>query len=140
MLVTEYKCTHCYGYRIPNYFWFVVSGTLCDVVQALIDYFVAYLYVYSWEKPTVCWTVSYSASVFVRHYSHRMLVFGDYDGTYCQSLTRTYMTYSSSIVLSILTNHLIVNFLYFTHVQAWIFTMLWTGMSISVCAYTATYT
>lgn len=27
----------CFGRRIPQYFWFVLSGAMCDVAQALID-------------------------------------------------------------------------------------------------------
>jgi hypothetical protein len=38
------------------------------------------------------------------------------------------MTYSSSIVISMLTNHLIVSFLNYSHRTAWIITMLWTGI------------
>ena len=62
----------------------------------------------------------------IRHYSHRILVFGDYDGTYCASITRCYATYSSSIVMSLIMNHVLVTYFFFTHVQAWIVTMLWT--------------
>jgi hypothetical protein len=121
------KC-RCFGYKIPLYFWFVLSGTLCDVVQALIDFGVYHIYPYDWERATVCWTVSYTMSVIVRHFSHRFLVFGEFEGTYCQSLGRTYLTYSSSIILSIVTNHVLVNGFNCTHKVAWVLTMLWTGI------------
>ena len=65
-------------------------------------------------------------SIMIRHYSHRILVFGDYDGTYCTSITRCYITYSSSIVISLITNHVLVTYFFFTHIQAWVITMLWT--------------
>ena len=67
-------------------------------------------------------------SIWVRHSSHRLLVFGEYEGTYWSSLLKTYATYSSSIVLSMVTNHLLVSFLGLTHRTAWIVTMLWTGI------------
>jgi putative flippase GtrA len=101
---------------------------MCDIVQAFIDYGIYLLYVFEWERATVCWTLSYTISIIIRHFSHRLLVFGEFEGTYCSSLTRTYMTYSSSIVISMLTNHLIVSFLNYSHRTAWIITMLWTGI------------
>jgi hypothetical protein len=39
-----------------------------------------------------------------------------------------YATYSSSIVISAFSNHYIVNNLLLTHRDAWIVTMLWTGV------------
>lgn len=127
MLFNQDQC-RCYGYKIPLYFWFVVSGTLCDIIQAFIDYGIYLIYPFEWETATVCWTLSYTISVFIRHYSHRLLVFGEFEGSYCNSLARTYLTYSSSIVISMLTNHAIVEILNFTHQQAWLFTMIWTGI------------
>ena len=117
-----------FGYIVPLYFWFVLSGGICDIIQAFIDYGISLVYVSTWEKATVCWTLSYILSIWVRHFSHRILVFGDYEGTYLSSLTRTYLTYSSSIVISMITNHLLVSYLLFSHRQAWIITMLWTGL------------
>jgi hypothetical protein len=126
MLGHQERATIC-GYKLPTYFWFVVSGSLCDVIQALIDYFISIIYTLEWEKTTICWTLSYILSIAIRHSSHRLLVFGEYEGTYMASLIKTYMTYSSSIVLSMVTNHLLVAFVGLTHKQAWIITMLWTG-------------
>lgn len=126
MLINQDNCK-CFGRKIPLYFFFVLSGAICDTIQAFIDYGISLIYVYEWERATVCWTLSYTLSVIVRHFSHRLLVFGDYEGTYCNSLLRTYGAYSSSIVLSMVSNHFIVNFLLMSHRQAWIITMLWTG-------------
>lgn len=117
-----------FGYRVPLYFWFVVSGSLCDILQAFIDYGISIVYVSPWEKATICWTLSYIISIWVRHFSHKLLVFGDYEGTYCSSLSRTYLTYSSSIILSMITNRLLVTVFLLTHKQAWFVTMLWTGV------------
>lgn len=116
------------GYKVPQYFFFVLSGALCDVAQALIDYAVSLLYRLEWERATVCWTTSYTLSIILRHSSHRLLVFGEFEGTYCSSLTRTYMTYSTSIVVSMLSNHVFVSFLNMSHRVAWVVTMLWTGI------------
>lgn len=121
--------TKIFGHKIPTYFWFVLSGGICDIIQACIDYFISITYPVGWpERTTVCWTLSYIMSIWIRHYSHRLLVFGEYEGTYCSSLSRTYLTYSSSIVISMVTNHLLVNYLMLSHRVAWIVTMLWTGI------------
>ena len=127
MLAHQEKLT-CFGRRIPHYFWFVLSGALCDIVQAGIDYCVYLFYKLEWERATVCWAISYSVSIIVRHMSHRFIVFGEYEGTYCSSLLKTYMTYSSSIVISVISNHYIVEYFRFSHRDAWVVTMLWTGI------------
>mmetsp|Transcript_3247 Transcript_3247/g.4632 ORF Transcript_3247/g.4632 Transcript_3247/m.4632 type:complete len:162 (+) Transcript_3247:51-536(+) len=127
MLAHQEKLKIC-GHKIPHYFWFMLSGGICDILQAFIDYAISIVYVLKWEKPTVCWTCSYIMSIMIRHYSHRILVFGEYEGSYCSSITRCYATYSSSIVMSLIMNHVIVTYFYFTHIQAWVITMLWTGI------------
>ena len=127
MLTNPEKC-YLFGYKIPQYFFFVLSGALCDIVQWVIDYAIYISYPYEWEKSTICWTLSYTLSIVVRHYSHRLLVFGEYEGTYCVSLARTYATYATSIVLSMVSNHFIIAFLKLSHLYAWLITMLWTGV------------
>lgn len=117
-----------FGKPIPRYFWFVFSGAICDVIQALLDFILYKIYVFEFERDTVCWTLSYALSIFVRHYSHSMLVFGDYDGTYWSSLGKTYLTYSSSIVISMLANHILINVVKLQHLHAWFFTMICIGL------------
>lgn len=127
-MLTNPEKFYLFGYKVPQYFFFLISGALCDVVQWFIDYGIYVTYPFEWEKSTVCWTVSYTASIAVRHYSHTLLVFGQYEGTYCTSLLRTYLTYSTSIVMSMVSNHFIVAFLNLEHVYAWLITMIWTGI------------
>ncbi len=126
MLEHQERCQIC-GFRPPRYFWFVVSGFVCDMLQAVLDYIISIVYTLQWERITVCWTVSYILSIWIRHFSHKMLVFGDYEGSYLASLGRTYLTYSASIVLSIVTNYALVQHVGLAHKQAWVVTMLWTG-------------
>lgn len=121
------KNLRVFGHKIPLYPLFMVSGAICDVFQALIDYLISKVYTYEWGRTTVCWTLSYTLSIILRHSSHRLLVFGDYDGTYCMSLTRTYMAYSTAIVFSMFTNHQLVE-LGLEHREAWVITMLVTGV------------
>jgi len=127
MLAHQEKCEVC-GRKVPQYFWFMLSGALCDVGQAVIDFCIYNVYTYEWERATVCWTLSYTLSIIVRHSSHRILVFGDFEGSYCYSLAKTYLTYSSSIIISMFSNHIIVTVLGFNHRDAWIITMIWTGI------------
>ena len=119
------------GRKIPQYPLFMLSGAICDVFQAFIDYGI-YLLMKSEgieeARTTISWTLSYTISIIIRHQSHRLLVFGEYDGTYWTSLIRTYMAYSSSIVVSMITNHQLVNTLGLSYRVAWIITMLWTGI------------
>jgi hypothetical protein len=116
------------GYKVPLYPLFMVSGALCDICQAFIDYLISLVYTLEWGKTTVCWTLSYTLSIVLRHTSHRLLVFGDYEGTYCMSLARTYMAYSSAIVISMFANHQMVALFGLSHRNAWILTMLFTGV------------
>ena len=115
------------GHKVPLYPLFMVSGAVCDVFQALIDYFISKVYTLDYGRTTVCWTLSYTLSIILRHSSHRLLVFGDYEGTYCMSLTRTYMAYSSAIVISMFANHQLVHY-GLGHREAWVITMLFTGV------------
>jgi len=127
MLAHQEKIEIC-GRKIPQYFWFMLSGAICDIFQALIDFGIYKIYTYEWERSTVCWTLSYIISIVIRHSSHRLLVFGDYEGSYCYSLAKTYLTYSSSIIISMISNHFIVTLFAFSHRDAWLITMIWTGI------------
>ena len=88
-----------FGYKVHQYFWFMISGFMCDCFQAILDYIISILYTFEYEKITVCWMLSYCGSICLRHISHKYLVFGDYEGTYCQSLSKVYLAYLSSIVI-----------------------------------------
>lgn len=116
--------------KIPTYPLFMVSGAICDVVQAGIDYLIySFLDVWLEEgRSTASWTLSYTLSIMLRHQSHRLLVFGDYEGGYFLSLTRTYMTYSSAIVVSMMANHFLVGYFKLSYRYAWFATMIFTGI------------
>lgn len=86
------------------------------------------MYPFDWEKPTVCWAVSYILSIVLRHSSHRLIVFGEFEGSYCVSLGRTFGAYAASIFLSVTTNHILTGYFEIPHRNAWILTMLWTGI------------
>ena len=127
MLSHQEKFLIC-GRKVPQYFWFVLSGALCDIIQAGMDFCIYQIYTYEWERATVCWTLSYTLSIVIRHSSHRIIVFGEFEGSYLSSLGKTFLAYSSSIVVSLLSNHFIVEIFNFSHRDAWILTMLWIGL------------
>ena len=126
-------------YWLLTILFFVVSSWLCYEYRTTlmislhrigIDYIVYGLLPETLvaHRASYCWGISYSLSIVVRHFCHRYIVFGEYEGTYCASLCRTYATYSSSIIMSILSNIFITGVLGISHVYAWFFTMLWTGI------------
>lgn len=80
------------------------------------------------DRATIGWTVSYICSIAMRHSMHRVLVFGEYGGSYWMSLGKTYLTYSSSIIISMITNYYFTAVLGMSHSTAAIVTLLWTGI------------
>jgi putative flippase GtrA len=116
------------GHKIPRYLFFMLSGAICDIGQIFVNWGIAVLYVYNWEKSTVCWTLSYIISIWMRHYSHKHLVFGEYEGTYWNSLMKMYLSYSSSIIWSTLIVYVMTSQLNFSLVEAFTFSKLFTGV------------
>ena len=49
----------------------------------------------------VAWTISYTLCIALRQETHRIFVFGAYEGTYWHNLSRVYMTYATTIAASI---------------------------------------
>jgi putative flippase GtrA len=111
----------------PQYFWYMVSGTLCDVVQFAIDYGLCHR-MFGIQDPSVCWALSFSLSISARHSSHRYFVFGSYVGGYWNSLGRMYAGYSIIIVISTIFNIIMTKVALIDHYVAWVITLLWTGI------------
>ena len=94
----------CGGRRLPRYAWYMLSGAICDVFQFLIDrvvYTSALVAMLPYERDTVSWTVSYVLTIALRHETHRIFVFGAYEGSYWRNLGKMYMTYATTIAASI---------------------------------------
>lgn len=108
----------------PQYFWFMVSGAICDGILFAMDY-AMHFYV---QDPSVCWAICFTLSVAFRHSTHRYLVFGNYVGGYWHSLLRIYGGYSVTIVLSTVFNMIMTRSFGVRHYVAWIITLLWTGI------------
>jgi len=114
------------GIKPLRYFWYMLSGTLCDVFQFAFDY-ILHLGM-GINDPSTCWALGFTLSISIRHSSHRYLVFGDYVGGYWHSLARMYAGYSIIIVISTIFNLIMTNSLNLSHYVAWVITLLWTGV------------
>jgi putative flippase GtrA len=108
----------------PQYFWFMVSGAICDAILFAMDYGM-HFYVHD---PSACWAICFTLSVAFRHSTHRYLVFGNYVGGYWKSLLRIYGGYSVTIILSTIFNIIMTRSFSVRHYVAWIITLLWTGI------------
>jgi hypothetical protein len=75
----------------------------------------------------VCWMIAYTISIALRHTTHKILVFGEYDGTYCGSLFRMYGAYAAGISVTTFTNALLTNILHDSTIAAGI-NILWSGI------------
>ena len=113
------------GVQPPRYLCYMISGSACDVLQFLMDFF---LYYNVTQDASLCWMLSFGICVSFRHTTHRYLVFGDYVGGYWRSLGRMYAGYSIIIVLSTMFNVVMTKYIKVPHSLAWLFTMLWTGI------------
>jgi len=119
---TVYVC----GIKPIRYLWYMLSGSLCDIIQFFIDF--ALLRVFNVRDPSYCWAIGFGISILFRHTSHRYLIFGDYVGGYWNSLTRMYTGYSITIVISTVFNMIMTKILLLHHYVAWVITLLWTGI------------
>jgi hypothetical protein len=108
----------------PQYFWFMVSGAICDAILFAMDYGM-HFYV---PDPSACWAICFTLSVAFRHSTHRYLVFGNYVGGYWNSLLRIYGGYSVTIILSTIFNIIMTRYFSVRHYVAWVITLLWTGI------------
>ena len=114
------------GDKTIRYFWYMLSGSICDVIQFFID--LALLRIFDVKDPSYCWAIGFAASIIFRHTSHRYLIFGDYVGGYWKSLMRMYAWYSIIIVISTVFNIIMTKFFWLHHYVAWVITLLWTGI------------
>jgi hypothetical protein len=64
----------------------MLSGAICDVAQFGIDRTVYSMLTTSYEKDTISWTVAYILTISLRHETHRIFVFGAYEGSYWTNL------------------------------------------------------
>jgi len=122
----------CCGHKLPRYAWFMLSGSTVDFLMFSIDRFLMALTPASFPaRDSTTWAVSFGIAVIFRHATHTILVFGQFEGSYWNSLSRTYAAYSSVLVATTLTNWLLISVMGLAHTTAWICTMLWSG----VCSY-----
>ena len=74
---------------------------MCNLAQIALDRLLNAALPDTWWAPTTSWTVSYTLSVSLRHFSHAICVFGQHsESTMCVALGKTYLAYASTIVIS----------------------------------------
>eukprot|EP00929_Paragymnodinium_shiwhaense_P013946 TRINITY_DN121798_c0_g1_i1.p1 TRINITY_DN121798_c0_g1~~TRINITY_DN121798_c0_g1_i1.p1 ORF type:complete len:173 (-),score=17.45 TRINITY_DN121798_c0_g1_i1:323-841(-) len=83
---------------------------------------------YKWQKITVAWFGSYVISIWLQHFLHATLVYG-WNASYWRGLFSTYMGYSAALVVSVPINAGLVNYLGLNAGQAWLGTLLLTGIA-----------
>merc|ERR1712022_98063 len=76
----------------------------------------------------MCWALSFTLSIALRHTSHKILVFGHYSGTYCRSLLHMYGAYAFTIVASIAVNYIVFHWLQTQHYVAYGSTAIFSGV------------
>ena len=85
-------------------------------------------------SPQVCWTVSYTLSVSLRHASHALFVFGAHADAACYALGKTYATYLSTILASTLLNYTLTSLLQQRHDVALVatasFSVVWSYFAL----------
>jgi len=92
------------GKLLPRYAWYMLSGAVCDVGQ-----FVLYKTLWSsFGLPTFSWTAAYVLSIAMRQESHKVFVFGHYEGTWYKNLWRFYCVYFLTVATSMPVNLLLV--------------------------------
>ena len=117
------SCTIC-GRHPPRFLFFAVSGSLCNIAQLALDRLLLEALQKLaadadrepfWWEPTACWTVSYTLSISLRHWSHSYFVFGRHADHWCCALAKTYLTYLSTILASTALNLALVSTLKQSH-------------------------
>lgn len=92
------------GRLLPRYAWYMLSGAVCDVGQFL-------MYKTLWTSlglPTFSWTAAYLLSIAMRQESHKVFVFGHYDGSWFKNLCRFYCVYFITVATSMPVNLVLV--------------------------------
>lgn len=96
------------GKRLPRYGWYMLSGAVCDVGQ-----FVFYKLLWSTlQMPTFSWTAAYVVSIAMRQESHRIFVFGSYQGTWWSNLWNFYCIYFVTVLTSVPVNKMLVQLMH----------------------------
>ena len=93
-------CIIC-GLRPPRFVFFALSGSLCNIVQLILDRCLMVVMPDNiWWAPTACWTLSYTLSISLRHVSHALCVFGQHADPPWIAIAKTYLAYLSTIIAS----------------------------------------
>ena len=114
---------------VPEPVRFALSGTLGSAAfWVLNEGMMASLPTNIPEPVTVAWFLSYLVSIWLHHALHAMLVYG-WGSSYWAGLLATYTGYSGALLASVPINAGLVNYFHLTASQAWLATLVLTGVA-----------
>ncbi len=107
--------------RLQEVFLFFVSGSIGNALFFLL-YDILFRVIW-WDsyKSTICWLVSYMATVAIQMELHSRIVWKTPIMDYKSTILKGYMVYSLSIVLSTVINTTLVMFCYYLRLRLIIF-------------------
>ena len=114
--------------NIPEPIRFMTSGLIGSVIFYILNEAIVHFNPIESQKITVAWFLSYVISIWIQHALHATLVYG-WVFSYWKGLLATYTGYSLALFASVPINAGLVNYLRATVSEAWIGTLVLTGMA-----------
>ena len=114
--------------KVPEPIRFVLSGGVGSFLFYLLNESILALVHIPWEPVTVAFFLSYCISIGVQYFLHAYLVFGP-DENLVKGLLSCYGGYSLALFASTPINYSLVNHLHASAFQAWLGTLLITGVA-----------
>ena len=112
----------------PEPIRFMTSGLIGSVIFYILNEAIVRFNPIESQKITVAWFLSYVISIWIQHALHATLVYG-WVFSYWKGLLATYTGYSLALFASVPINAVLVNYLRATVSEAWIGTLVLTGMA-----------
>ena len=112
----------------PEPIRFMTSGLFGSVMFYVLNEAIVRFNPIESQKITVAWFLSYVISIWIQHALHATLVYG-WVFSYWRGLLATYTGYSLALFASVPINAGLVNYLRATVSEAWIGTLVLTGMA-----------
>ena len=114
--------------KTPEPIRFMTSGLIGSVIFYILNEAIVRFNPIESQKITVAWFLSYVISIWIQHALHATLVYG-WVFSYWKGLLATYTGYSLALFASVPINAVLVNYLRATVSEAWIGTLVLTGMA-----------
>ena len=112
----------------PEPIRFMTSGLIGSLIFCILNEAIVRFNPIESQKITVAWFLSYVISIWIQHALHATLVYG-WVFSYWKGLLATYTGYSLALFASVPINVVLVNYFRATVSEAWIGTLVLTGMA-----------